>query len=222
MVEEFRIFTKFSLSCNIFVYLPILPSFVLHIVLPMMITNKFFFCHFQGAVTDIYDDGVLIQFEDGWVNLLFNFITFRGIPGQQPNFVTQFSNHSDGKKNQNFRSTKFDYLHPKMFKKKCLPRIWKWKYFQGPTITKLADGGVLSLRYITKERAGSITRILTIFTLCFQMMRGEFLVVEYCGWENSFTEIVGLERMRHKNVNPPIDIKTFYKFEVNVPDELRE
>lgn len=54
------------------------------------------------------------------------------------------------------------------------------------------------------------------------MMRGEFLVVEYSGWENSFTEIVGLERMRHKNLNPPIDIKTFYKFEVNVPDELRE
>ncbi len=54
------------------------------------------------------------------------------------------------------------------------------------------------------------------------MMRGEFLVVEYCGWENSFTEIIGLERMRHKNLNPPIDIKTFFKFEVNVPDELRE
>ena len=54
------------------------------------------------------------------------------------------------------------------------------------------------------------------------MIRGEFLVVEYSGWENSFTEIVGVERMRIKNWNPPIDDKTFFKFEIEVPEDLRD
>lgn len=53
-------------------------------------------------------------------------------------------------------------------------------------------------------------------------MRGEFLVVEYTGWEHSFTEIVGVERMRIKNAQPPIDDKTFFKFEIEVPEDLRE
>lgn len=54
------------------------------------------------------------------------------------------------------------------------------------------------------------------------MMRGEFLVVEYCGWENSFSEIIGYERTRTKNSQPPIDEKTFFKFEIDVPEDLRE
>lgn len=54
------------------------------------------------------------------------------------------------------------------------------------------------------------------------MMRGEFLVVEYTGWEHSFTEIVGVERMRMKSTESFIDEKTFFKFEIEVPDDLRE
>lgn len=54
------------------------------------------------------------------------------------------------------------------------------------------------------------------------MMKGDFLVVEYLGWEHSYTEIVSVERIRCKNVNGPIDSKTFYKFEIEVPDEFRE
>lgn len=54
-----------------------------------------------------------------------------------------------------------------------------------------------------------------------QMIKGEFLVVEYSGWENSYTEIVAAERLRAKNTSPPITASTFHKFEIEVPEELR-
>lgn len=54
------------------------------------------------------------------------------------------------------------------------------------------------------------------------MIKGEFHVVEYVGWESTYTEIVNPERLRHKNLNPPIDSNTFYKFEIEVPEDLRE
>lgn len=54
-----------------------------------------------------------------------------------------------------------------------------------------------------------------------QMIKGEFLVVEYLGWEHSYREIVPAERLRLKNINPPITATTFHKFEVEVPEELR-
>lgn len=53
------------------------------------------------------------------------------------------------------------------------------------------------------------------------MIKGEFLVVEYSGWEHSYTEIVAAERLRAKNTNPPVTATTFHKFEVEVPEELR-
>lgn len=110
--------------------------------------------HFQGAVTDIFDDGVLIQFEDGWVSFVIGIIT-RNAPtkptknhfGDQFLFTNSvYPSDLDGKKNQNFPSIKFVYLHRKVCKMKCSPRIWKWKCSQDPTITKLVDGGVLSSR----------------------------------------------------------------------------
>jgi fragile X mental retardation protein len=54
------------------------------------------------------------------------------------------------------------------------------------------------------------------------MMKGEFLVVEYLGWDNSYTEIVSQDRLRLKNINPPITSKTFHRFEIPVPDEIKE
>lgn len=53
------------------------------------------------------------------------------------------------------------------------------------------------------------------------MIKGEFLVVEYLGWEHSYREIVPAERLRLKNTNPPLTATTFHKFEVEVPEELR-
>lgn len=54
------------------------------------------------------------------------------------------------------------------------------------------------------------------------MMKGEFLVVEYLGWDNSYTEIVSSDRLRPKNTNPPVTNKTFHKFEIPVQEDLRE
>lgn len=44
---------------------------------------------FQGAVTDIYDDGVLIQFEDGWVKFCCYYFHRNGT--EQLNCLTIFS-----------------------------------------------------------------------------------------------------------------------------------
>ncbi|KAK9505472.1 hypothetical protein O3M35_009521 [Rhynocoris fuscipes] len=55
-----------------------------------------------------------------------------------------------------------------------------------------------------------------------KMMKGDFLVLEYLGWETTYTEIVPSDRLRHKNTNPPITNKTFSKFEIEVPEDLRE
>ncbi|XP_012145398.1 synaptic functional regulator FMR1 isoform X1 [Megachile rotundata] len=55
-----------------------------------------------------------------------------------------------------------------------------------------------------------------------KMSKGGFQVVEYSGWECAYTEIVASERLRAKNSNPPIDKNTFYKIEIEVPEDLRE
>ncbi|XP_076395308.1 synaptic functional regulator FMR1 isoform X2 [Megachile rotundata] len=55
-----------------------------------------------------------------------------------------------------------------------------------------------------------------------EMSKGGFQVVEYSGWECAYTEIVASERLRAKNSNPPIDKNTFYKIEIEVPEDLRE
>ncbi|KOC63993.1 Fragile X mental retardation syndrome-related protein 1 [Habropoda laboriosa] len=55
-----------------------------------------------------------------------------------------------------------------------------------------------------------------------KMSKGGFQVVEYSGWECSYTEIVASERLRAKNPNAPIDKNTFHKIEIEVPEDLRE
>lgn len=55
-----------------------------------------------------------------------------------------------------------------------------------------------------------------------KMMKGDFAVVIYSGWDNNYTEIVSLDRLRLKNMNPPISVKTFHHFEIEVPEEYRD
>ncbi|XP_020300453.1 synaptic functional regulator FMR1 isoform X7 [Pseudomyrmex gracilis] len=55
-----------------------------------------------------------------------------------------------------------------------------------------------------------------------KMSKGGFQVVEYLGWDYTYTEIVASERLRAKNPNSPIDKNTFHKIEIEVPEELRE
>jgi len=54
------------------------------------------------------------------------------------------------------------------------------------------------------------------------MIRGEFYVVEYVGWEMSYSEIVPAERIRPLNINLPLNKANFFKFEIEVPEELRD
>lgn len=68
----------------------------------------------------------------------------------------------------------------------------------------------------------TIDHIYSKYSIYFQMIKGGFQVVEYLGWEYSYTEIVAIERIRPKNTNPPIDKNTFHKIEIDVPEELRE
>lgn len=58
--------------------------------------------------------------------------------------------------------------------------------------------------------------------LLLQIIKGEFKVVQYVGWDTHYSEIVEPERLRHVNLNPTIDCNTFFKFEIEVPEELRE
>ncbi|XP_071450904.1 RNA-binding protein FXR1 isoform X3 [Hetaerina americana] len=55
-----------------------------------------------------------------------------------------------------------------------------------------------------------------------KMIKGDFVVVQYLGWDNTYTEIVPADRLRPKTNMPPVDKGTFHKVEVDVPEELRE
>jgi hypothetical protein len=66
------------------------------------------------------------------------------------------------------------------------------------------------------------TLLLLVFFFFFQMMKGDFYVLEYVGWDTTYTEIVSDDRLRVKNTNPPIDNTMFVKFEIEVPEDVRE
>lgn len=53
------------------------------------------------------------------------------------------------------------------------------------------------------------------------MIKGDFHVVEYLGWETTYTEIVPSDRLRSKSAEPPITPATFFKFTLAVPAELQ-
>ncbi|XP_022825906.1 fragile X mental retardation syndrome-related protein 1 homolog A [Spodoptera litura] len=60
------------------------------------------------------------------------------------------------------------------------------------------------------------------WTANIKMMRGDFLVIEYLEWDNCYTEIVPKDRLRVKTPKTPIDKNTFHKFEITVPDDLKD
>ena len=68
-----------------------------------------------------------------------------------------------------------------------------------------------------------VDRSVLVFIFIFlQMMKGDFYVLEYVGWDTTYTEIVSDDRLRVKNTNPPIDSSMFVKFEIEVPEDVRE
>ncbi|XP_077868342.1 RNA-binding protein FXR1-like isoform X2 [Saccoglossus kowalevskii] len=54
------------------------------------------------------------------------------------------------------------------------------------------------------------------------MVKGEFFVIEYVGWDATFNEIVQGDRLRPKNINPSINKNTFFKCCIDVPQDLKE
>jgi len=55
-----------------------------------------------------------------------------------------------------------------------------------------------------------------------KMIKGDFHVVEYLGWETTYTEIVPSDRLRPKSAEACITGASFFKFSLPVPQELQE
>lgn len=53
-----------------------------------------------------------------------------------------------------------------------------------------------------------------------KMMNAECCAVMYTGL-GTYTEVVTLDRLRAKNLNPPFTPTTIHKFTIPVPEELR-
>lgn len=124
--------------------------------------------NYKGVVTDVFEDGVLVAFENDWQEeSKFLFSQVRLPPTDTP---TTFCEHMEvevySRSNEN-------------------------------------------------EACGWWRAVI-------KMMKGDFFVVEYLGWDNSYTEIVSADRLRAKNTNPPINEKTFFRFEIEVPEDIRD
>ncbi|XP_076258247.1 synaptic functional regulator FMR1 isoform X4 [Rhynchophorus ferrugineus] len=124
---------------------------------------------YKGLVFDVYEDGVLVHFEDEWQpDSKFAYEQVRLPPNPE---------------------TKIEYtenMEVEVFSRSNNQEGYGW----------------------WKAR--------------IKMMKGDFYVLEYLGWESTYTEIVSNDRLRQKNTNPPIDRSMFHKFEIDVPEEIRE
>ncbi|XP_063707421.1 fragile X messenger ribonucleoprotein 1 homolog isoform X2 [Culicoides brevitarsis] len=127
---------------------------------------------YKGSITDIFDDGIMIAFENDWQE-----------------------------------ESKF------LFSQVRLPP-------SGPldnSLSSFTEGMEVEVFSRSNDREACGWWMAVI-----KMMKGEFLVVEYLGWDNAYTEIVPSDRLRPKNTNPPVTNKTFHKFEIPVQEDLRE
>lgn len=62
------------------------------------------------------------------------------------------------------------------------------------------------------------------FVFYFQMMKGDFYVVEYQFWDKTYTEILQSDKLRpvvDKSASN-VDKSMFFKFEIEVPEDVRE
>ncbi|XP_014471551.1 PREDICTED: fragile X mental retardation syndrome-related protein 1 isoform X5 [Dinoponera quadriceps] len=125
--------------------------------------------YYKAFVTDVFDDEVLVTFENDWQpESKFPFAQVRLPP-------------KDGSKAEFQENQEIE-----VFSRSNEQEAWGW------------------------------------WKALIKMSKGGFQVVEYLGWEYTYTEIVASERLRSKNPNPPIDKNTFHKIEIEVPEELRE
>ncbi|CAL1673644.1 unnamed protein product [Lasius platythorax] len=125
--------------------------------------------YYKAFVTDVFDDEVLVTFENDWQpESKFPFAQVRLPP-------------KDGSKTEFQENQEIE-----VFSRSNDQEAWGW------------------------------------WKALIKMSKGGFQVVEYLGWEYTYTEIVASERLRAKNPNAPIDKNTFHKIEIEVPEELRE
>ncbi|XP_029157176.1 synaptic functional regulator FMR1 isoform X7 [Nylanderia fulva] len=130
--------------------------------------------YYKAFVTDVFDDEVLVTFENDWQpESKFPFAQVRLPP-------------KDGSKTEFQENQEIE-----VFSRSNDQEAWGW------------------WKALIKVRNAI-------------MSKGGFQVVEYLGWEYTYTEIVASERLRAKNPNSPIDKNTFHKIEIEVPEELRE
>uniref|UniRef100_A0A182W617 Agenet-like domain-containing protein n=1 Tax=Anopheles minimus TaxID=112268 RepID=A0A182W617_9DIPT len=124
--------------------------------------------HYKGIVTDVFDDGVMVEFENDWQEASkFHFNQVRLPPSENyEGFVERMEVEVFSRSHEN-------------------------------------------------EACGWWRAVI-------KMMKGEFLVVEYLGWDHSYTEIVNTDRIRAINPSSTINEKTFHRFEIEVPEEVRE
>ncbi|GLV44203.1 Fmr1 [Carabus blaptoides fortunei] len=55
-----------------------------------------------------------------------------------------------------------------------------------------------------------------------KMMKGDFYVVEYQFWDKTYTEIIQSDKLRSIVPNSHVDKTMFFKFEIDVPEDVRE
>ncbi|XP_058834132.1 fragile X messenger ribonucleoprotein 1 homolog isoform X2 [Topomyia yanbarensis] len=124
--------------------------------------------NYKGVVTDVFEDGVMVAFENDWQEeSKFLFSQVRLPPTET---ATTFCEH----------------MEVEVFSRSNENEACGW------------------------------------WRAVIKMMKGDFFVVEYLGWDNSYTEIVSADRLRVKNTNTPISDKTFFRFEIEVPEDIRE
>uniref|UniRef100_A0A1B0GHD2 Agenet-like domain-containing protein n=2 Tax=Lutzomyia longipalpis TaxID=7200 RepID=A0A1B0GHD2_LUTLO len=126
--------------------------------------------YYKGVVTDVFDDGVKVAFEEDWQE-----------------------------------ESKFHF------------NLVRFPPAEATTLPQLSEGMEVEVYSRSNEREACGWWMASI-----KMIKGTFHVVEYLGWDHSYTEIVPAERLRMKNTNPPINAKTFHRFEIDVPEDLRE
>ncbi|XP_055686360.1 fragile X messenger ribonucleoprotein 1 homolog isoform X2 [Lutzomyia longipalpis] len=126
--------------------------------------------YYKGVVTDVFDDGVKVAFEEDWQE-----------------------------------ESKFHF------------NLVRFPPAEATTLPQLTEGMEVEVYSRSNEREACGWWMASI-----KMIKGTFHVVEYLGWDHSYTEIVPAERLRMKNTNPPINAKTFHRFEIDVPEDLRE
>lgn len=128
--------------------------------------------YYRARIADIFDNEVLLRFEDDW----------------QP-------------------ASKFPFSRVRLPPQSTTPNDGSSKFAEHEEVEVYS-------RASEQESCGWWRAVIKMF-------KGDFYVVEYLGWETTYTEIVASDRLRPKSVEPPITKRTFFSFKVTLPEEIQ-